>query len=62
MDSLQWAVTASLHVIPLDDLKDHTEDMSCWCNPKTHIEDTSVVIHNSMDRRELYESGELKFN
>jgi hypothetical protein len=45
------------HVVPRLDLKEHTVDGACWCGPE---EDTGVVIHNSMDRRELYERGEAK--
>ena len=54
-----WYVieTAGLpHVIPRGDLKDHAT-YACWCGP---VEDNGVIIHNSMDRRELYERGEAK--
>ncbi len=44
------------HVYPLGDLKEHVTDSSeCWCRPI--IDDLAeVVIHNSLDRRELYEN------
>ncbi len=42
------------HVYPIDDLKEHRVegDNLCWCNCR--VED-GVVIHNSLDRREVYE-------
>lgn len=46
--------TGERHVIPLDDLRDHAESSSCWCRP---FDDEGVWVHNSMDRRELKESG-----
>ena len=46
------------HVYPINDLMDHkTDGTSCWCNPDI---DDGVVVHNAMDRREKYETGELK--
>lgn len=47
------------HVVPINDLRDHRveSDEQCWCKPR--IED-GVVVHNSMDQRELYETGERK--
>lgn len=43
-----------MHVVPLNDLRDHVADMSCWCDPAVS-EDGMVVTHHSMDQRELYE-------
>lgn len=51
------------HVYPEGDLKEHVTNeypaRQYWCNPE--IEDVegggTVVIHNSMDRREEYENG-----
>ena len=49
------------HVVPIDDLREHSmdSDKPCWCKPRT---EEGVIIHNSMDRRELYETGELKLS
>lgn len=44
------------HVRPLEDLRPHGA-RACWCNP---FEDEDVVVHNSMDRREYIERGEVK--
>lgn len=50
---------APLHVVPVDDLREHSTDSDkpCWCNPT--IED-GVIVHNSMDGREHFETGERK--
>lgn len=48
-----------MHVLPINDLKEHEESESCWCNPEY---DEGVIIHNSMDRREEYETGKRKPN
>ena len=43
------------HVVPEGDLKDHiTDGTDCWCHPE---EDDGVIVHNSADGREDYESG-----
>lgn len=48
-----------IHVVPVDDLREHLCDLACWCKPRTEDGgvDTYVVVHNSMDRREEYEEG-----
>lgn len=38
------------HVMPIADLRDHTEVPSCWCHP---TDDDGVWVHHSMDRREV---------
>lgn len=47
------------HVIPIDDLIEHTESWACVCRPlltRPHGEDGGfLVIHNAMDGRELVE-------
>ena len=48
------------HVIPENDLREHEHSIDCWCAPVRDEEDELLVIHNSMDRRELYETGTLK--
>lgn len=50
------ALTEPPEVMPVGDLREHDEGMGCWCKP--FIED-EIIIHNAMDRRELYETGEL---
>jgi hypothetical protein len=48
------------HVVPLNDLRDHNTDgdASCWCGPIAN--DDGVIVHNSMDGREKFETGERK--
>lgn len=43
-----------------DDLREHTLSLDCWCRPAIDTEESRVVIHHSMDRREEYERGERK--
>ena len=45
-----------LHVIPQNDLIEHTESMMCACEPPTIIGGgKTIVIHNSFDGREIIE-------
>lgn len=53
------------HVYPVSDLREHdttcVKVSRCWCNPVLQIEDEGVIIvHNSMDGREAFETGERK--
>jgi hypothetical protein len=47
------------HVYPLNDLREHITDGEepCWCRP---VIAEGVIIHNSMDGREAFETGERK--
>lgn len=47
------------HVFPINDLREHQVDGGdCWCHP---VEDEDgVIVHNSMDGREKFETGERK--
>jgi hypothetical protein len=47
------------HVIPRDDLRDHEDSADCWCKPQEDDETPGLFIHNSLDGREKYETGEL---
>ena len=49
----------STHVVPLNDLREHVEDATCWCNPRAD-EELNLVTHNSADNREAFETGERK--
>jgi len=51
-------VSERIHVLPVNDLRDHVESETCWCNPQT--DELGVVVHNALDQRELYERGERK--
>lgn len=54
----QWGVFDK-HVIPLNDWREHEINPDCWCNP---FYDEEVIVHNSLDERELYERGEKKLS
>jgi hypothetical protein len=50
-------MTDTIHTYPLNDLIEHdTESHLCPCDPKVEfINGGTLIIHNSLDRRELYE-------
>lgn len=52
----------NLHVIPIDDLREHISSADCWCKPAQDQSIDNIYIHNSMDGREQYETGERKPN
>lgn len=45
-------MSSELHILPLGDLREHTEDRHCWCKPMRDDEYPRIWLHNSMDRRE----------
>ena len=49
-------MTKPVHVLPLNDLREHTASADCWCKP-TLDGDDPIYVHHSMDRREEYENG-----
>lgn len=59
-----------IHVLPINDLKEHEETTTCWCNPKVEFADPEtgeqysegLVIHNSADGREFVEQAERIVN
>lgn len=48
-----------LNIIPINDLRNHIENEKCWCRP---MEGNGFLIHNSMDGREKFETGERKLS
>ena len=48
-----------VHTIPIDDIKEHELSEDCWCRPEVDF-DIGIVIHNSADGREKFETGERK--
>ena len=49
-----------LHIYPVNDLIEHnTESPECACNPEIDV-DNGIVIHSSLDRREVFEDKELE--
>lgn len=56
---------STVHVLPLNDLKEHTQSDDCECHPKIEYvgEGGKVVVHNAYDGREFLEQWEdLKQN
>lgn len=53
-----------VHVLPIDDLREHEETRACWCHPTLEEvdgdPDAVVVVHNSADGRELVEEHGLQ--
>jgi nicotinamide mononucleotide adenylyltransferase len=47
----------ALHVVPLNDLREHEARTTCWCKPTEDDEWPDIWVHHSMDRREEYEEG-----
>lgn len=47
-----------VHITPMDDLRPHDMQSACWCKPVEHLELDGVWVHNSLDQREEFESGE----
>jgi hypothetical protein len=56
-NEMVWKVDGN-HVYPVDDLREHAVT-DCWCGP---VDDDGIVVHNSLDGREMYERGERKMS
>lgn len=52
-DSTVYETDNPIHVVPVNDLRDHVAKSDCWCKPNEI--DNKVFVHNAMDRREQYE-------
>ena len=46
-------VDGQRHVSPIDDIKMHDLGTDCFCRPQN---DEGVVVHNSLDQREKFET------
>ena len=57
-----------IHILPINDLKEHEETADCPCNPNVRYEDEDgilpepICIHNSWDGREIIEQAECLIN
>lgn len=45
------------HIVPVNDLREHTAAPDCFCHPIRDEEEPTVWIHNSLDGREAFEPG-----
>lgn len=43
------------HLLPANDLRMHDGAANCWCQPETN--EDGLVVHNSLDGREDFETG-----
>jgi len=44
------------NILPINDLKEHTEDSTCECNPKILFKNGEmIIVHNAYDKREEVE-------
>ena len=57
--SLNWLVS-NWDITPIGDMREHVERPDCWCHPVADVEVPYIYIHNSLDEREKYETGERK--
>jgi hypothetical protein len=39
----------NVHVIPVKDIKEHEESITCWCHPNISADYENLVIHNAFD-------------
>jgi hypothetical protein len=52
----RWA-----EIVPINDLRQHEPGKDCWCSPDIEDEkDELIIIHNSLDEREKFETGQRK--
>lgn len=54
--------TGDIHIIPTNDLREHTVERDCWCVPVLDKKEEMVWVHPSLDRRELYEEDSSKLH
>jgi hypothetical protein len=52
------SLDSNIHVVPLDDLREHEASSRCWCTPAEDDQECAVLNHNAMDQREAFERGE----
>lgn len=45
--------TKARQLVPNLDTRGHQPDQQCWCHP--WVDAVGTLVHNSRDRRELYE-------
>lgn len=47
------------HILPINDIKEHCEDINCHCKPRVeYINDNLLIIHNAYDGRERLEKAQ----
>lgn len=59
--TMAWLVASTdteIHVTPMDDYRPHDYTSKCWCRPVEDVEEPDMWMHNSLDGREEFETGE----
>lgn len=51
-----FVIREMIHILPVNDLKEHEESVHCHCQPKVDWVD-EIVIHNAYDKREIVEQA-----
>ncbi len=50
-----------VHIVPVNDLKEHDATMECWCQPTLDDGEDwgheKIFVHHSADGREAFETG-----
>ena len=50
-----------IHILPMNDLKEHDESMACACRPEIKDEGNGyIIIHNAYDGREWKELADTR--
>lgn len=53
---LAWTAFNPPHeYMPMNDIRDHTSGMRCWCEPE--VDETMAIVHRAIDRRDEYMEG-----
>lgn len=50
----------TLNILPLKDLKQHSETIYCRCKPRIDNDKILVIVHNAFDAREFFEEELMK--
>lgn len=58
---IKGCLVEAQHVMPVGDLREHDSNKDCWCRPE-HDEEYNIYVHNSLDGREAYETGQRQTN
>jgi len=49
---------AIVNVLPVDDLREHSEDSACECRPRIEIvEGGMIIVHHAWDNREIIDQA-----
>lgn len=55
---------SDIHVYPNHDYRPHVPERTCWCRPELDDLDGygECVVHQALDRRDLYQQGDLRLH